>query len=58
MDNRRSEPDGQYYPAKDAVPGLNGLLWRNALNFMLSPRHPDEVSREMLEDAARRGFAA
>jgi hypothetical protein len=57
MDNRHSEPDGQYYEIKDPA-SLNGLLWRDAIEYMFSPRHPDEVCKEILESHERMGFAA
>jgi hypothetical protein len=46
MDNRKSEPDGQYYI--EANPGvLNVLLWRESIDLMYTHRHPDLVCAEM-----------
>lgn len=56
MDNRHSEPDGEYYPLKDSPGGLNMLLWRESIDSMFSPRHPDGVCAEMIEDAEMSGF--
>lgn len=57
LDNRHGEPDGVYYPLKDDNPSAENLLiWRNALEHMFSPRHPDGVCAELLADEAR--FAA
>jgi hypothetical protein len=56
IDNRMSEPDGQYYPLK-ANPGtMNGLLWRYAINAMYSSRHTDHVCAEICADADQQGF--
>jgi hypothetical protein len=57
MDNRHAEPDGQYYPVKGAEPIVNGLLWRSAIQYMFSPRHPDEIFAEILDDATQKRFA-
>lgn len=56
LDNRRSEPDNQYYPLKVGPGAWNGLLWREALNLMISPRHTDEVCAEMCQNAEAMGF--
>jgi hypothetical protein len=56
MDNRHSEPDGQYYPLKRSAADLNGLLWRNAIEFLFSPRHPDSVCEELCTNAKDSGF--
>lgn len=56
MDNRHYEPDGQYYPLKGSAAGLNLLFWREAIDSMFSPRHPDEVCSEMIEDVEITGF--
>jgi len=56
LDNRHSEPDGQYYPFAESVAGLNGLLWRYSIEHMFSSRHPDQVCSEMCENAERMGF--
>ena len=49
LDDRYNEPKGQYYPLSPEGPGPHNLLiWREALNFMISPRHTDEVCEEML----------
>jgi len=57
MDNRHAEPDGHYYPVNNTAPGLNGMLWRESIDRMFTPRHPHQVCAEMLEDAERIGFA-
>ncbi len=57
MDNRHSEPDGQFYPLKHDPAATNMLIWRNSIEHMFSPRNPDEVCAEMLADAERMGFA-
>lgn len=56
MDNRHSEPDSQYYPIRFDPAATNLLTWRNSIEHMFSRRHPDEVCREMVEDAERQGF--
>ncbi|MGY3443223.1 DUF4238 domain-containing protein [Bradyrhizobium sp. USDA 4473] len=57
IDNRMSEPDGQYYPFTASPGALNGLLWRCAINAMYSSRHPDIVCAEICADAGDKGFA-
>jgi hypothetical protein len=57
MDNRLSEPDARYYPAGQNPASLNCLIWRNAIEYMFTPRHPDIVCGEILTDAERSGFA-
>jgi hypothetical protein len=56
MDNRRHEPDSQYYESSDTAT-LNGIHWRNALSNMFCHRDPIEVCGEMLTSAERAGFA-
>jgi hypothetical protein len=53
MDNKRNEPDGQYCPLNTTPAAYNVILWRNALHYMFSHRHPDMVCAEM--DAATAG---
>ncbi|WAX94249.1 DUF4238 domain-containing protein [Aminobacter sp. NyZ550] len=48
LDNRRSEPDSQYYAVRGQGEAQNLLVWRNAIEHMLSHRHPDEVCAEMI----------
>jgi hypothetical protein len=55
MDNLNSEPNGQYLEAK-GFPAWNMLIWRNAIEFMFSPRHPDEVCLEMDQLVTDMGF--
>lgn len=55
MDRRLSEPHGRYY-AVSGLASANTLVWRNAINYMFSPRHPDEVCAEMMADAEAQGF--
>lgn len=57
MDNRHSEPANQYYPLKYDPASMNGLIWRNAMEYMFSPRNPDDVCREMVAEADRMGIA-
>ncbi|UZE48454.1 hypothetical protein ONR75_27250 [Rhodopseudomonas sp. P2A-2r] len=57
IDNRMSEPDGHYYPLRGSAGGLNGLLWRYAINAMYSSRHTDHVCAEICADADQQGFA-
>jgi hypothetical protein len=58
IDNRMSEPDGQYYPLRGSAGSLNGLLWRYAIDAMYSPRHTDQVCVEICADAEQQGFAS
>jgi hypothetical protein len=54
LDNRHGEPDGVYYPLKDDNASAdNFLTWRNALEHMFSPRHPDEVCAEIVANEER-----
>ena len=49
LDDMYHEPNGRYYPLGKEGPGpINLNLWRNAENFMVSPRHTDQVCAEML----------
>ncbi len=49
LDDMHNEPCGRYYPLSKDGPGpINLTLWRNSQNFMVSPRHTDEVCVEML----------
>jgi hypothetical protein len=57
MDNRHEEPDAQFYPLKNDPASINGLIWRNAIEHMFSPRDPHEVCAEMIANAERTGFA-
>jgi hypothetical protein len=57
IDNRMSEPDGQYYPLTTNPGSMNGLLWRYAINAMYSSRHTDHVCAEICADADQQGFA-
>ncbi|WP_046479711.1 DUF4238 domain-containing protein [Candidatus Filomicrobium marinum] len=57
MDNRHNEPDAQFYPLKNLAAATNMLIWRNAIEHMFSPRHPDKVGAEMIADAERMGPA-
>jgi hypothetical protein len=56
IDNRMSEPDGQYYPLRGSAGSLNGLLWRHAINAMYSTRHTDHVCAEICADADQWSF--
>lgn len=56
MDNRHHEPDAQYYPLQHDPASTNALIWRNATEYMFSPRNPDEVCAEMVAEAERQGF--
>jgi len=49
MDDMHGEPANQYYPLETGNEGFfNITLWRNAIRFMISSRHPDAVSLEMI----------
>lgn len=37
---------GHYAINPNTVP-LNLLLWRNSINMMFAPRHPDEICSEL-----------
>jgi hypothetical protein len=51
MDNRHGEPDSQYYPLRqDDLGSLNGLIWRNAIEHMFTPRHPAIICGEIMRD--------
>ncbi len=52
MDDRHDQPAGHYYPLKGSPADHNGLAWRDCERFMISPRHPDFVCRELLVQAA------
>jgi hypothetical protein len=58
IDNRMTEPDGQYYPLRGSPGSLNGLLWRYAINAMFSSRHTDHVCAEICADANQQGFTS
>jgi hypothetical protein len=55
MDRRHSEPDSNFYESKGHE-GSNTLVWRNAINHMFSPRHPNEVCAEIVADGEAKGF--
>lgn len=57
MDHRHGEPNGAYYRLRHDPASDNLLTWRNAIDHMFSPRHPDQVCAEMLADAERMGVA-
>lgn len=57
MDHRHGEPNGAYYPLRHDPANQNGLIWRNAIDHMFSPRHPDQVCAEINANAERMGFA-
>lgn len=57
MDNRHNEPDSRFYPLKHDPASTNMVIWRNAIEHMFSPRHPDQVCAEMIADAERMGLA-
>ncbi|MDB5806224.1 MAG: uncharacterized protein JWN73_3546 [Betaproteobacteria bacterium] len=57
MDNRHSEPDAQFYPLNHDPAAINLLIWRNAMEYMFSPRNPDEVCAEIVAEAERTGVA-
>ena len=49
LDDMHNKPNGRYYHLGDEGPGpINLTIWRNAENFMVSPRHTDDVCVEML----------
>lgn len=45
------EPRGQYYPLKTHAGDINYTIARNAFNYMISPRSPDEVLSEICQVA-------
>ena len=50
IDNQRDQPDANYYPLESNGPApFNLVAWNQASDFMISPRHPDEVCKELLE---------
>lgn len=57
MDNQYSEPDAQFYPLTHDPASINMLIWRNAIDYLFSPRNPDEVCAEMVAESERAGFA-
>lgn len=58
LDHLHDEPANQYYPVnEDGYIATNLLTWRGALNYMFTHRHPDSVSRELLAEAERQGYA-
>ncbi|WP_424930693.1 DUF4238 domain-containing protein [Amaricoccus tamworthensis] len=48
MDHRHGEPDNEYYAAQHCGAAINMLVWRNALEYMFSPRDPHEVCQQIL----------
>ena len=57
MDHRYHEPDAQFYSLKHDPASTNMLIWRNAIEYMFSPRDPREVCSEIIADAERMGAA-
>jgi hypothetical protein len=57
MDNRHDQPDAHYYPLKGSPATTNLLIWRNAIDHLFSPRHPDLICTELVQDAEQRGIA-
>lgn len=49
MDHQYGEPNNEYYTAQHYGAATNLLVWRNALEYMFSPRHLNEVCQEILE---------
>jgi hypothetical protein len=49
MDHRHGEPANEYYAAQNDGAAINMLVWREALEFMFSPRDPHEVCRQILK---------
>lgn len=45
------EPEGQYYPLKTPAGVINYTIMRNAFNYMISHRSPDEVLSEICQVA-------
>ena len=56
LDHRHSEPDARYYPLAHHPGITNGLIWRNAIDHMFSPRHPDIICAEIDAGAREIGF--
>ena len=53
MDWLHHEPASQYYRLNGDGSTQNLLLWRNALEYMFTHRHPDEVCLSICADAER-----
>lgn len=50
IDNRKDQPDARYYPLGAHGPApFNLVAWNQTSDFMVSPRHPDEVCQELVE---------
>lgn len=56
MDNRHDQPDARFYPLRHNPASTNGLIWRNAIEHMFSPRDPHLVCAEMVADAESKGM--
>ncbi|MFC4724808.1 DUF4238 domain-containing protein [Glycocaulis abyssi] len=58
MDNFHSEPANQYYPCDDeCYVTTNLLIWRSAIEYMFTHRHPDYIMDELLRKAEAEGYA-
>jgi hypothetical protein len=51
MDDRHDQPAGHYYPLTGSPADHNGLAWGDCERFMISPRHPDFIRRELLHSS-------
>lgn len=57
LDHLHNEPENEYYPVnEEGYIATNLLTWRHSLNYMFSHRHPNNVVRELISEADRRGY--
>jgi hypothetical protein len=57
LDNRHSEPDGQYYSLKEPRGAINSIIWRYSNDVIFSHRDMGLVSQEICDAADHMGFA-
>ena len=51
MDHLHEQPANKYYALQGNGTAQNILIWRNAIEYMFSHQHPDNVCRAMLAEA-------
>jgi hypothetical protein len=51
MDNLHDQPSNQYYPLQGNGTAQNLLIWRNAIEYMFSHHHTDDVCRKIVSEA-------
>jgi hypothetical protein len=56
FDNRHSELANQYYPLRSSVADINLMMWRESIEHLFSPRHPDEICLELYNEAGTQGY--